>query len=52
MLLTVLYWVILVLCMLGVVVISPFENYHYWHDGALLALLIIIGLRSFRTEVK
>jgi hypothetical protein len=53
MLLNVLYWIILILCLLGVVVVTTtYPNWHYVGGGATIALFIIIGLRSFRTEIK
>lgn len=53
MLLNLLYWILLVLCFIGVVVVTTgHANYYYINSGATLILFIIIGLRSFRTEIK
>ena len=52
-LLSILYWVILILSAIGVIAIpetSP--NGRYVRGGAYLVLFIIIGLRVFRTSIQ
>ena len=51
-LLSILYWVLLVLWALGFVIETNGSIYvGYLHTGYLLALFVIIGLRSFRTPI-
>jgi hypothetical protein len=52
-LLNILYWVILVLSILGIITIPPTNpNYRYINGASWIALFIIIGLRIFRTSVS
>lgn len=52
MLLTVLYWVILVLAIIGVFVpVDAWPHSRYLNGIAVIVLFIIIGLKVFRTAV-
>jgi hypothetical protein len=53
MFLNILYWLILVLSVLGIVAIPPTNpNSRFYYGGAWLALFIIIGIRAFRIAVN
>lgn len=44
---TLLYWIIVILCLLGVLAPATWTNSRYIHGGATVILFILLGIKVF-----